>query len=87
MRSLSILIGLALIATAIYFKPPEPALACVGKPSSSSMFKSFISCFHVKGKYMTEVTKRGQLRYLWKMNLETGGISNDSIFSYDPNLD
>ena len=41
MRSLSILIGLALIATAIYLKPTEPVLACANN-----------GCAYLKGKHL-----------------------------------
>ena len=39
MRSLSIFIGLGLIATAIYLKPTEPVLACANN-----------GCAYLKGK-------------------------------------
>ena len=41
MRSLSIFIGLALIATAIYLKPTEPVLACANN-----------GCAYLKGKHL-----------------------------------
>ena len=41
MRSLSIFIGLGLIATAIYLKPTEPVLACANN-----------GCAYLKGKHL-----------------------------------
>ncbi len=64
MRSLSILIGLALIATAIFFKPPEPVLAC-----------SATVCGYLKGKHMFWIENGKHKR----LNLITSQVSEVKI--------
>ena len=56
--SLSIFIGLALIAGSIHYKPADPALACGARGS----------CSFIKGKYMIELSHGQIINY----NTENG---------------
>ena len=64
MRSLSIFIGLALIATAIYLKPTEPVLACSNN-----------GCAYLKGKHLF-VLQDGKNK---RINLITSQVSEVKI--------
>jgi hypothetical protein len=55
--SISIFLGLGLIAGAIYYKPTQPPLSCSDK-----------SCATMKGKYLVSLSQ-GKLQ---KFNTETG---------------
>ena len=64
MRSLSIFIGLGLIATAIYLKPTEPVLACANN-----------GCAYLKGKHLF-VLQDGKNK---RINLITSQVSEVKI--------
>ncbi len=61
MRSLSILIGLGLIARAIYFKPTSK-LVCS---------HDLESCAFLEGKHLVR-WEGGTAKSIWRTNLETG---------------
>ena len=64
MRSLSIFIGLGLIATAIYLKPTEPVLACANN-----------GCAYLKGKHLFILQDGKNTR----INLITSQVSDVKI--------
>ena len=64
MRSLSIFIGLGLIATAIYLKPTEPVLACANN-----------GCAYLKGKHLFVLQDGKNTR----INLITSQVSEVKI--------